>query len=76
MPRDQENAKPDPDADVNRLTLTITAWISSIKKTQAQITINMVSADARKKLENALNGLSLCIHSILELIGGGKPDAE
>ena len=68
--------KPDPDADVNRLTLTITAWISSIKKTQAQITINMVSADARKKLENALNGLSLCIHSFLELIGGGKPDAE
>ena len=68
--------KPDPDADVNRLTLTITAWISSIKKTQSQLTIGLVSTDARKRLEDALNGLSACIRSIFQLIERGEPDAE
>lgn len=75
-PEIKQMPKPDPDADVNRLSLTVNAWISSIRKTQARLSVDSVSDGARKKLESSLKGLSMCIRDILQMLEGGNQNGE
>ena len=69
-PEIKQMPKPDPDAEANRLILTINAWISSIRKTREHLSFNAVSDAAQKKLEEALRSLALYIDSILQMMGG------
>ena len=68
--------KPDPDADVNRLALTVTAWNGAIRKAQAQLMLSSASADARVKLAETLKCLSESIESILQAMEGEIADVK
>ena len=68
--------KPDPDADINRLALTVSAWVTAMKKSQPQLAISSASTHAKSKLIEALYGLSACIHTVLQMIEGREPHAE
>ena len=62
----------DPDAEVTELSLTMPSWISSIKRTQANANLNIISTQARGKLVNTVNNLINCASELLALIEEAK----
>ena len=58
----------DPDSDVAGLTLTIPSWASSIARTKNKANLNVISEDARVKLEKALCELQDTITDMLDAI--------
>ena len=58
----------DPDAEVTELTLTMPSWISSIKRTQSNANLSIVTEKARNKLIDSLNNLKSTIDEMLSLL--------
>lgn len=58
----------DPDAEVTELTLTMPTWVSSIKRTQSNANLNIISTQAREKLTAELNTLIQTAEVMLALI--------
>ena len=58
----------DPDAEVTELTLTIPTWNSSIKRTQTNADLSIISQTAREKLKSALQSLRDEVDIMLTLI--------
>ena len=58
----------DPDAEVTELTLTIPTWNSSIKRTQTNADLSIISQTAREKLQSALQSLRDEVDIMLTLI--------
>lgn len=58
----------DPDAEISSLTLTIPSWISSINRTRSAADLNVVTDNARAKLEKQLLELKETIDSMLVAI--------
>ncbi|MGM9936793.1 MAG: hypothetical protein ACI38A_05565 [Candidatus Ornithomonoglobus sp.] len=62
----------DPDAEVTELTLTMPSWISSIKRTQSNANLSVVTAKAKEKLTVQLSALKETIENMLSLISEVK----
>ena len=58
----------DPDAEVTELTLTVPTWCSSIKRTQNNANLSIISKKAREKLTSALLTLKESVTEMLSLI--------
>ena len=58
----------DPDAEVTELTLTIPTWVSSIKRTQNNANLSIITPKAREKLTAALISLKENVDEMLQLI--------
>lgn len=58
----------DPDAEVTEFTLTIPTWNSSIKRTQTNADLSIISQTAREKLKSALQSLRDEVDIMLTLI--------
>ena len=58
----------DPDAEVIELALTIPTWVSSIKRTQANADLDIISEKARDNLTKKLQMLKSTIKDMLSLI--------
>lgn len=58
----------DPDADVTELALTVPTWCSSIKRTQNNANLSIISQKAREKLTAVLISLKENVDEMLSLI--------
>ena len=58
----------DPDAEVTELTLTMPTWVSSIKRTQSNANLSIITPKAREKLTAALVSLKENVDEMLLLI--------
>ena len=58
----------DPDAEVTELTLTIPTWVSSIKRTQNNANLSIITPKAREKLAATLISLKENVDEMLQLI--------
>lgn len=58
----------DPDAEVIELALTMPTWVSSIKRTQANADLDIISEEARDNLTEKLQMLKSTIEDMLSLI--------
>lgn len=58
----------DPDAEVIELALTMPTWVSSIKRTQANADLDIISEKARDNLTKKLQMLKSTIEDMLSLI--------
>lgn len=67
-PKIKEMPAFDPDAEVTELTLTIPTWCSSIKRTQNNANLSIISPKAREKLTTVLITLKESVDEMLSLI--------
>lgn len=67
-PKIKEMPAFDPDAEVTELTLTIPTWCSSIKRTQNNANLSIISQKAREKLTAALLALNETVSEMLSLV--------
>lgn len=58
----------DPDAEVTELTLTMPTWVSSIKRTQNNANLSIITPKAREKLTAALVSLKENVDEMLLII--------
>jgi len=67
-PKIKEMPAFDPDAEVTELTLTIPTWCSSIKRTQNNANLSIISQKAREKLTAVLLALNETVSEMLSLV--------
>ena len=60
----------DPDAEVNGLSLTVPTWARFISQIRGRVDFEIISPDARDRLESVLEELSESIHAILQMLRG------
>ena len=68
QPKIKEMPEFDPDAEVTELTLTVPTWCSSIKRTQNNANLSIISKKAREKLTSVLLTLKESVTEMLSLI--------
>ena len=62
----------DPDAEVNGLSLTVPTWARFISQIRGRVDFEIISPDARGRLESVLEELSESIRAILQMLRGDR----